>query len=379
MNAGYVGSHPESRESAPVEPVADELEPVRSAKKSGDRTRHRWTVRLAAVAVVAIVVGAGLALYGQRSLLHTARDQLSHINWGWLSLAIVCQCFSMVAFSLLQRRLLFAAGATRVPVTALLATAYKANAICLGIPVFGSGIATTYVCGQFRKQGVASTDAGLAIAVAGVFSTVAFCLVVALGALASGNATSAACGLIGTVALLTGVGVLLASLHWTWSRSKLVRAVAPVLGLVGRIRRSPIEDPQRSVNTAFDRVASLRLRPPVVAIVSTYALVNWLTDALCLACAVLAVGPHVPWDRLLLVWGAGAGAGSLTPTPGGIGVVDVVLIAALVATGLAVPAATAAVIIYRIITFKLLVTLAWVVYGSLQRRRPIPALTQTPS
>jgi uncharacterized membrane protein YbhN (UPF0104 family) len=74
------------------------------------------------------------------------------------------------------------------------------------------------------------------------------------------------------------------------------------------------------------------------------------------------------------------GAGSVTPTPAGIGVVGGVLIAALVATGLAVPAATAAVIFYRIITFKLLPTLAWVGYGSLRRRQPTgPALTQTPS
>jgi uncharacterized membrane protein YbhN (UPF0104 family) len=65
---------------------------------------------------------------------------------------------------------------------------------------------------------------------------------------------------------------------------------------------------------------------------------------------------------------------------GGIGVVGAVLIAALVASGLAVPAATAAVIFYRIITFKLLITLVWVMYGSKQRQQPtVPGLTQTPS
>ena len=116
----------------------------------------------------------------------------------------------------------------------------------------------------------------------------------------------------------------------------LERGLAPMLRLVGRVRRRPIDDPRRSVAAAFDRVRSLRLRPPVVAAASTYALANWLTDVLCLACAILAVGPHLPWDRLLLVWAAGAGAGGLTPTPGGIGVVDVVLIAALVGTGVAV-------------------------------------------
>jgi putative heme transporter len=380
VNAGSIESRRDSSEPRRDEPEPDDSEPLAPHAHPDGARRSRWTVFLGVVAVVGIVVVAGVALDAQRSLLHTAGSHLSHLNWGWLVLAIACQFFSMLAFSLLQRRLLLAAGATRVPLSALLATAYKANAICLGVPVFGSGMATSYVCGQFRKQGVASADAVLALGVAGVFSTVAFALVVASGALASGNATSAVFGLIGTLGLLTGVGVFLASLHWPWSRAKLEQGLAPVVRLAGRLRRKPVDDPQGSVAATFDRVRSLRLRPTAVAAASTYALVNWLTDALCLACAVLAVGPHLPWDRLLLVWGAGAGAGSLTPTPGGIGVVDVVLIAALVGTGVAVPAATAAVIVYRIITFKLLFTLAWVVFGSLHRQRAaVPTLTQTPS
>jgi uncharacterized membrane protein YbhN (UPF0104 family) len=98
---------------------------VPTAEKRGGGTRHRWTVEFAAAAVVAIIVRTGVALYGQRSLLHTARTQLSHLNWGWLVLAIACECILMLAFALLRRRLLFAAEATRVPIAALLATAYR--------------------------------------------------------------------------------------------------------------------------------------------------------------------------------------------------------------------------------------------------------------
>ncbi len=369
MNAGYVEPLPASSEPRQDEPNRSEPESEQADSKPRRGRRHRWSVFFGVVAVVGIVVGAGAALYAQRSILHTANAQFAHVNWGWLVLAIACQCCSMLAFALLQRRLLLAAGATRLPVTVLVATAYKANAISLGVPVFGSGMAASYIYRQFGKQGVPAADAGVALAVAGIFSTVAFALVVALGALASGNAAAAALGLIGTLGLLTGVGAFLASLRWRWSRAKLEMGLAPVLRVVGKVRRKPVDDPRSSVAAALDRVRSLRLRPPVIAAASTYAFVNWVTDALCLACAVLAVGPHLPWDRLLLVWGAGAGAAGLTPTPGGIGVVDVVLIAALVGAGVAVPAAAAAVIIYRIVAFKLLVTLAWVVYGFLQRRR----------
>ena len=380
MIAGPVASSPESSEPRRNEPGGpSDPEPARCEKPSHG-TRHRWRAVFGVVAVAGIVAVAGVTVYAERSILYTAGAQLGHLEWGWLLLGIVCEFVSMLFFALLQRRLLLTAGATRLPLGALLATAYKANAIYLGVPVLGSGMATGYASRQFQKQGVTAAATGLALGVAGIFSTVAFTLVVALGALVSGNGVSAALGVIGVVGLLTGVGVFLASLHWPRSRAMLERALAPMLRLVGRVRRRPIDDPRRVVAATFDRVRSLRLRPPLVAAASTYTLANWLTDVLCLACAILAVGPHLPWDRLLLVWAAGAGASGLTPTPGGLGVVDVVLIAALVGTGVGLPTATAAVVIYRIITFKLLVTLGWVVYGSLQQRRmAVPPLTETAS
>jgi uncharacterized protein (TIRG00374 family) len=380
MTAGHVASSSassEPRQNEPRQPSAPER--ARRGAPSAAR-RRRWTAAFGIVAVGGILLVAGVTVYAERSILYTAGAQLGHLEWGWLLLGIVCEFVSMLAFALLQRRLLLTAGATRLPLVALLATAYKANAIYLGVPVFGSGMATSYACRQFQKQGVTPATTGLALGVAGIFSTMAFILVVALGALVSGNAVSASLGVIAVVGLLAGVGVFLASLHWPRSRSMLERVLAPVLRLVGRARRRPIDDPRRSVAAAFDRIRSLRLRPPVVAAASTYALANWLTDVLCLACAILAVGPHLPWDRLLLVWAAGAGAGGVTPTPGGIGVVDAVLIAALVGTGVALPTATAAVVIYRIIAFKLLVTLGWLVYGSLRpRRTTVPPLTETSS
>ena len=380
MIAGHVASSSESsepRQNEPRQPSAPE--PARCGTPSGAR-RHRWAGMIRVVTVAGILTVAGVTVYAERAILYTAGTQLGHLEWGWLLLGIACEFVSMLAFALLQGRLLLTAGATRLPLVALLATAYKANAIYLGVPVFGSGMATSYACRQFQKQGVTTAATGLALAIAGIFSTVAFTLVVALGALVSGNAVSAALGLIGVVALLTGVVVFLACLHRPRSRATLERALAPVLRLVGRVRRRPIDDPRQSVAAAIDRVRSLRLRPPVVVAASTYTLANWLSDVLCLACAILAVGPHLPWDRLLLVWAAGAGAGGLTPTPAGLGVVDLVLIAALAGSGVGLPTATAAVVIYRIIAFKLLVTLGWAVYGSLQRRRmAVPRLTETAS
>ena len=72
---------------------------------------------------------------------------------------------------------------------------------------------------------------------------------------------------------------------------------------------------------------------------------------------------------LLLVWSAGAGAASLCPVPADLGVVDIVLITSLTAAGVPAPHAVAAVLVYRIISFKILTTLVVYVLRLTPRRR----------
>jgi hypothetical protein len=54
---------------------------------------------------------------------------------------------------------------------------------------------------------------------------------------------------------------------------------------------------------------------------------------------------------------------------GMLSTVDIALIAALRGAGLASPDAVGAVLLYRIITFKILVTLLWIGYRNLHDRR----------
>jgi len=83
--------------------------------------------------------------------------------------------------------------------------------------------------------------------------------------------------------------------------------------------------------------------------------------------AIAAVGAPVPWGKLVLAWGAGAGASTFSPTPFGLGVVEVALIAALAAAGISSPQAVGAVLLYRIMTFKL-AGLIWIMYLHLRQR-----------
>jgi uncharacterized protein (TIRG00374 family) len=82
----------------------------------------------------------------------------------------------------------------------------------------------------------------------------------------------------------------------------------------------------------------------------------------------MAAGIDVSIAKVLLVWTAGAGAASLSPTPGGIGAVEVAMVAALAGVGVDGTGAITAVLVYRVIFLKGAGSLAAYVYATVHRR-----------
>jgi uncharacterized protein (TIRG00374 family) len=122
-------------------------------------------------------------------------------------------------------------------------------------------------------------------------------------------------------------------------------------------------------------VASLSLPRLQYAKVMALALWNWVADCLCLAFAIRAIGAQIPWQGLFLAYSAGMAAASIGLTPGGLGVVEAALSAALVAAGIKGHSALAAVLVYRLISFWLVMTIGWAFVAILTRSRP-PRLSQ---
>lgn len=118
--------------------------------------------------------------------------------------------------------------------------------------------------------------------------------------------------------------------------------------------RRPRGDPGVVVQGAVARVSGVHLSVAAAGSGFMWAVLNWIADALCLVLAIEAVGAAVPWHRVLLVWSAGIGARSFSPTPGGIGVVEAAMIAALVVAGVRPAQAVAAVLIYRLMKRSML-------------------------
>jgi uncharacterized protein (TIRG00374 family) len=80
-----------------------------------------------------------------------------------------------------------------------------------------------------------------------------------------------------------------------------------------------------------------------------------------------AVGAPIPWKGLLLAYGAGQLAANLPITPGGLGAVEGSITIALVAFGGARVATVEAVLVYRTISFWLVLVVGWAVWGELAR------------
>jgi uncharacterized membrane protein YbhN (UPF0104 family) len=130
------------------------LEPVRAQPAA--LLRRGWLGVAQMVAIVAVVAGAGVAIYAERAVLRQGLGGLAHTRVSWVLAGAAAEFGSMAAFGQLERVLLRAAGA-RLALRSVLATACNANAIAVSVPVVGSGIAATYAFREFRRSGA---DAG---------------------------------------------------------------------------------------------------------------------------------------------------------------------------------------------------------------------------
>ncbi len=330
------------------------------------------------VAVPAVAVGAVAAIYAERSTMREGLVTMRHAGIGWLLAGFSVELVSMVALAQLERSLLRGVGASHT-LRSVLATAYTSNAISISVPIIGSSIATAYAYRDFRRAGARPEHVSVALTVAGVFSTVAFAVVAATGALITENPAAAGVSLITGFLLAAAVAAIVMAMRFPRARTWLLGRVTAALRLSKRVTKRPKGEPRSVVTGALERVGALHLGYRTAAEAFGWALVNWIGDAACLVCAIKAVGETVPWTAILIIWTAGIGAASLSPVPAGLGIVDIVLIAALATAGLHGKYAVAAVLIYRFISLKVLITVVWLIYHYVARRRRGYAPESAPS
>ncbi|HEY7432258.1 MAG TPA: YbhN family protein [Streptosporangiaceae bacterium] len=330
--------------SAPT-PTGTERGPV--PEGDGQRARRRRRFRVIAALLGACVIVAVIVI--DRHTLSESLENLSRLDLRWFAAALACEFASLSAFGLSRRRLLRADG-HQVRFPSVMAITVAGNSVAMSVPFAGAQLAAAFDYQQLRRRGLDPALTGWALTASAIASSSALALVLVTGAFVGGSGVATAFGFLGAaVFALPGITVILA-LRYPKARGLANRVLAQLLRWAQRLLRRPLLDPA-ALEELLERLAAIRLRWPRYLEVFALAVANWLGDCACLACAIYATGGHVPWQGLLLAYGAGAVAGSTGLTPGGFAVVEVTLTAALVAAGMNAGNALSAVLAYRLLNF----------------------------
>ena len=320
---------------------------------------------------LALRVGPAIAVFvllvSERRLIASSFHVVGHLRWTWFLLAVALESVSVASFARMQCRLL-SVGTAKVSLFPVMATVYAGNALSTSVPVAGPQMSTAFVFRRFKQLGVDATVAGWTLVVAGVISSLASALLLAAGAILTGNDLAVATGTAGGI---IGIGIFAlttAALRRPAVTTALQRPVAWALGQASRILRRPARDWGTVLARLTSRLASLRLPASGWVTVVAVAFLNWLADIGVLAASVVAVGAPVPWRGLLFAYGVGMLAQNVGILPGGLGVVEGALAVALMSAGVHHPLALAAVLVYRLISFWMVTSVGWLTYLSGTRR-----------
>ncbi len=334
----------------------------------------RWARRVWPVAKYFIGLAlAALAFYqltGHKSELTEASAALSHLHWGWVLVGVVAEAGSYLAFAQLQRKFL-RAGRVDVTLGPITAITLAATSIANSFPA-GSVLSTLFSFRQYRRRGADQAVAGWSVAATFVSLSVGLTVVAAIGAAVAGAEGATLDLVLPIVGVL--VLALLMGLVFVQERAA-VRVISAALRLSRRLTGWPHGELATHIDRIIQRLMRVRLSPAQVGVAIALALANWLLDCGCLALSFLAVGAPVPWKGLLLAYGAGQLAANLPITPGGLGVVEGSLTIAIVAYGGAAGSTVVAVLLYRVVSFWLILPIGWAAWAWLAwiaRRRPWP-------
>jgi hypothetical protein len=110
------------------------------------------------------------------------------------------------------------------------------------------------------------------------------------------------------------------------------------------------------------QLESVSLSRRDLAVAFSWSLVNRFADVACLGFAVYAAGEHASVGGLTVACAAARAVGTIPLMPGGLLVVEAVLVPGLVSSGMSLPGAISAMLIYRLISWLLLAAVGWVVF-----------------
>lgn len=314
----------------------------------------RWFVGLALLALAVDV------LTGHKGELTGVGSVLARLRWWWVPVAVAVEAASELSFVRMQARLL-RAGGLRAKLRPLTGVTLAAQALSNSVPA-GPAVAAVYGFRWYRRLGADDTLAGWALVGTTVFAALSLALLAGIGLVLAGEQGASldlVPAVVGILAVTAALGVL-----FVYERP-LALVARRLLAVSHRLAGRPRGDREAHIVALLERIAAVRLRSAQACDVLVWAFLNWFFDCACFAIAFLAIGSHVPWVGLLLAYGAGQLAANLPITPGGLGAVEGSITIALSYFGGGTTADIAAVLVYRLVSFWLVLGVGWSSWGAL--------------
>jgi putative heme transporter len=312
-------------------------------------------------------------LFGKRTQLVASWHQLGHVSVGWVVAAVVAEAISMWAFAFLQHRVLGLSG-TRIALPALFLLTLANDAIANTAPG-EPAVSSAYRYRYYRRRGATGASAGWTIFTILVAQAIGMSLLLLAGVLVALSTSTSLAGagvaILGLV-VVAGAGAVLVR------RDLVMRAAGALVRGCRRVTGHPRGSIGARIEATLARMREIPLDARSTAGIVGLALAVWSCDFLCLACSFLAVHGSIPWDGVLVAYGAAQVLGSFPIVPGGLGIVEGSLAVILVAYGTSRVIALSAAIVYRVVSFWLAIAIGWVsvgiiAYQARRRRGPVTA------
>ncbi|MGH3675432.1 MAG: lysylphosphatidylglycerol synthase transmembrane domain-containing protein [Mycobacterium sp.] len=330
--------------------------PANSARSQEGPTRGKyWWLRWVIIGIAVVVLAVEVTLVWDQ--LAKAWHSLWTAKWLWVLAAVGAALASMHSFAQIQRELLKSAG-VHVKQWRSEAAFYAGNALSTTMPG-GPVLSATFIYRQQRIWGASPVVASWQLVMSGVLQAVGLALLGLGGAFLLG-ASKNPLSLIFTVG---GFVALLLLAQAVASRPDLLDGIGvKVLSWVNSLRGKSADVGVDKWREHLQQLESVSLGRRDLTVAFSWSLFNWIADVACLAFAAYAAGGLPSLAGLTVAYAAARAVGSIPLMPGGLLVVEAVLVPGLVSSGMTLASAISAMLIYRLISWIFIAVIGWVIF-----------------
>ena len=320
--------------------------------------KTRWQkIKIIIGVLLFIVLGIDAYLVWPE-LIQSVRH-LRNVSWSWAFFAVAASLISIWCFARTQKTLLNV-GNVDIPQMDALSLAFAANSISITLPG-GPLIAATFTY-RWMRTNFSTTKilAGWVMIMAGALQAIGLALLGITAAFLVG-ATKNPFSLLFTLGL---VFLLLVLAQYAASRPDALEGVGlTALRYVNHLlKKSPANGIERW-RSVVQQIGAVRMNRRQAMYALGWSLGKWMFDAACLIFACYAIGATPSLAGVVVAFAAGNTARTAIPLlPAGLGVMEGVLVPALMAAGMSNGGAITAMVLYRLISFIMIVIIGWVVF-----------------